>query len=528
MLRILDNAAIPIELDMANDISPNRRSKAVYLIYSEGHVVAAARHKNLINADYHKKVFHLDKTKRRCYFELFSTMEAYCIQAGIQDGELFPVIDQSGEYCFIVQYSVDLISVTPEKSTKLGNRLENIDLLENRDLLDYRLLENEDVFVFYSLDNYSLAIAELILEVFPNRQVIFFDKLAKEIFGQDSVEILNGLSDCFNIKNKRMCQIYARRENSDARSIGHEYNSLNVMVSLTWCMKREKLGEKNPDKTVFLIDYDVFGGLGDFVKFTMSYVRLARSRGWLPAIDVKTCPNVLSGHEGENVWNYFFEPLPDISLNEAYESANVIRCSTNRIGYLDADFNPYARHAYPVPPRDPYMLRDICLAENTWKYIREHTPEWLHGGAKVLGAVAKGIGYREEMNKKSGRTNLHVPSLEYLLQRNEELMNLFKCDYIFVASDDEEYFQAFLDHFGEKCRYIDQKRLCYDASMEYEVMRKMYEQLAEEETTLSYFTTLYCLAHCDVLTTSVACGAFELSLAWKEGKYEYQEIIAAE
>ena len=112
------------------------------------------------------------------------------------------------------------------------------------------------------------------------------------------------------------------------------------MQSLCWARKRVSLGEKNPDKTILLIEFSgKNAGMGDIVISVQQYIRLAYQRGWYPVINL-TEENQYISHIGDNMWDYYFMQPSDISVEDALKSKNVIRGSENHFGVLPWLANP--------------------------------------------------------------------------------------------------------------------------------------------------------------------------------------------
>ena len=89
-------------------------------------------------------------------------------------------------------------------------------------------------------------------------------------------------------------------------------------------------GIKNPNKFFYVIKVDKSGGGGLFsnVLFVLNHLKISRKYNFIPVIDMVNFPTRYNEHKKIfntlNSWEYYFEPISKISLNEVYLSKNVI------------------------------------------------------------------------------------------------------------------------------------------------------------------------------------------------------------
>ena len=65
--------------------------------------------------------------------------------------------------------------------------IKGCDLLKEQENLDYTLIQDIDIFVFQTVDEYSVAITNLILERFPNKNIFFLDATASLIWEKKQI-----------------------------------------------------------------------------------------------------------------------------------------------------------------------------------------------------------------------------------------------------------------------------------------------------------------------------------------------------
>lgn len=178
------------------------------------------------------------------------------------------------------------------------------------DVLDLTLLRRFDALVFSRLEEYSFAIAELVLRSLPSIRLYATDELWKNFFTGEEVTFLHDWRDYQVLRDESTCFI----DSDEAIQPGYKegtkcrrYNSVNVMMSILWACNVEKLGDENPQEKILLLDYATeSAGLVDIIQFTYVYAHMARERGWVPVVLLDKKPNQYLGKNGENMWDYFF------------------------------------------------------------------------------------------------------------------------------------------------------------------------------------------------------------------------------
>ena len=105
--------------------------------------------------------------------------------------------------------------------------------------------------------------------------------------------------------------------------------------NLTMPEQKKSFGNKNPDKTFFVIRLypPAAGFLADY-NYVLGYMKYAYDNGWIPVVDMQNYQTLYNEdhpiHGTTNVWEYFFEQPLDpatgkrYTLEEVYQSKNVI------------------------------------------------------------------------------------------------------------------------------------------------------------------------------------------------------------
>ena len=498
------------------------------------------------------------KEEHKTFFiseNLFLEVRDYAHANQVEDGTCFSVLDKDGKFLFLIQYIENLTL-----GTKRNDFWEYEERFLNEKDLDFSLLDQYHTFVFTETEEYSIAIAGLLQKYRPDIRCIFLDRRAGYFIKGKSVRCLpfSGVSGrymelfkkwmqgknqnlgffkramcllCFKIikylgKRKDTCIIATDKKY--LWPVDNIYNSPKVMYSILWCKNKKTLGNRNEDKTIVLLDYPCFfEGLVSIMKWTYSHIEWLSEKGFIPVVHLHTLPNQYLNSEEENMWEYFFEPVSDISIKEAYESKNVISAADNGIILGENKINPYQEKWISRPLKFNEFNKIIKVNAETEKYMEEEMPKEFHKGARVLGVVMRGTGFRKEVAEKWHKEwRMDIVDAQLFLQACNYYKDELKCEYIFVATEDAEYFEMVQKFFTDGLLFVEQKRIDYDyANNENIPVKEVLGVTDGKVIGRSYLTVIKSLAECNALIYNVNCGAVGLAQCWNDGKYELDKCI---
>lgn len=481
---------------------------------------------------------------------LFIEVRDYVYKNKTADGTCFSVRDAGGRQLFWMQYKENLV---------LGEKRSDFTDYEKRFLdeadLDFSLLDQYRTFVFTEAEEYSIAIAGLLQKYRPEKKCVFLDKRAGLFVKGNKVRFLpfrgaagrymellkrwmQGKSGELGLVNRVICLLlYKKIKQLEARGdvciVAAEkdylwpveiiYNSVKMMYSILWCTKKKTLGDKNPDKTIVLLDYPCYNeGLISIVKWTYAHVRWLSEKGYVPVSDMHTRPNQYLNADGDDMWSYFFEPLSEITVQEAHESKNVISAADNGILLGEAKVNPYQGKWINHPINTDEFNKIIRVNEETQAYIEAEMPQEIRQGKRILGVVMRGTGYRKEVAEKWNKEwRKDIVDADVFLQACNYYKDELKCEYIFLATEDAEYFDMAQNAFGDKLLFIDQKRAVYDyVNKEYIPLNQILGLKDGVLAGRNYLSIIKSLAACSSLLFNVNCGAVDMARYWNGERYE--------
>lgn len=307
-----------------------------------------------------------------------------------------------------------------------------------------------------------------------------------------STQIKNNLINNLNIDPKK---IYS----------DHEIYMKNFMNNI------QTFGSKNKDKTIVIIGREgKTYGLFWYYNYYIQYIREIVNRGFFPVIDMKNFVNIYLeeseiGHV--NAWEYYFEQPVNISVEEAYESANVIEVPQD-VTYISEGNFAVGNVYYNKEVRKIFHeigLKYIRL-NNKMKNKINYQYECLikskkDAGKKILGVLYRGTDF---VNIKP---YLHCiqPTIEQCINETKDLFDKWKCDYIYMASDDEVAINEMWQTFGDKFICYERKRFSNTNNT-----RLAFIPFERENDRYikgyDYLTEIYLLSKCDSIIAGKAGG----------------------
>lgn len=487
--------------------------------------------------------------------DLFYKVQLYVCENNVSDGTRFSILDDKGKLLFLIVYLEDTIAGIKRKDLsdyhiRFQNDIEN---------LDFTFLDRYEKFVFLSVDNYSIAIAGLLLKYRPQKKVIFADKRAGYFLDTKRVsylrfphnasrymelteEWMRGTAGSFwdrlkafagwkilgHLKNKGICCVVKADRRNHPDEDGEVYNSQNVVYSLLWKKRQRSFGEKNADREIVILDYACDDeGLGSIAKCAFAHFMWMTRSGYVPVMNLSKYPNQYLAAEGENMWEYFFEPVTSVSVEEAYQSRHVIVAGENDISWCDFHINPYQRAYMKAFGNREEFRRTIRINQKTKEHIEHKMPKEFREGKRILGVVARGTDFRNAAAVKTNKIwRENVAEIEKVIEVCRHYKEKNDYDYIYVATEDQEYFDKFKKCFGESLLSISQRRVTYD--YENGDFKSVRELLAAENGKMmgrDYLSGVWSLTECTALLYNVECGAVRLAWLWKQGDYELFQCI---
>lgn len=266
-------------------------------------------------------------------------------------------------------------------------------------------------------------------------------------------------------------------------------------------------GNENSGKIIYCIKEQGMG-YGFFAEF------LSLLHNLIFAEEMGLVPHVIWGNEHlyydedisvtDNVFEYYFEP---VKVECLYQSKNVCFSTGYQNEYVSNEYNITA-----YASGDDYEQKLMRVIQ---QYIRlrpellkefEQDVERIVGNNRILGIHHRGTDY-----KKGYNWHPVMVSVEQGIEQAEKMLNQYKLNGIFLATDDQEILNKYLSHFGNKISFFsdvmrgssdisiafgEKKRECHHYNLGKEVLRDVYVLskctcLLSGKSRVSFFANIF-------------------------------------
>lgn len=429
-----------------------------------------------------------------------------------KNGPFISVLDKKGEN--LLFYLKDEKDITENYLGKyaIDINYEGGGLISEK-YLDTTLVERADTYVFEEVEEYTFAITEFLRYTYPQKKIIYMDSRA-HLFWPESSRMIY-IESIWEMENKRVGNcMYIKSDwkchNEDLPDIiSNIFNSVNVLNSLCWARKVSRLGSLNEDKTILLIDCDFGGGngLAYIVRTVCVFAEMAYERGWLPVANLRGS-SMYTDHYGENIWEYYFKPISEISVEDAMKSKNVIMLSENHSGPLSIWYNPYFRSAWHQGAKYKVFIKDNLKMKFNIKMLKPLADE----DVRVLGVLVRGT---DNPRLKNPLNNIDIQAM--ISECREAYKGGGGYSSIFLATEDQQIYDEFFEAFGDQLISVNQKRVFLDKSNSGSLIGELLAvpQNKRREFGEAYLFVTYCLAKCNALLYNFKVGAYYLMDKWK-------------
>ncbi|MCM1326552.1 MAG: hypothetical protein NC094_04420 [Bacteroidales bacterium] len=299
------------------------------------------------------------------------------------------------------------------------------------------------------------------------------------------------------------------------------HNRINHALKIFWfAEKRESFGTLYGNYTFYVIRVEpITSSIGGLMLWVLKQLKEACERGCIPVIDFSPYMTVFV-EDNEfgiiNPWEYYFEQPTQFSLQAVYHAKDVIvgnaECDCSLQDWDDFVDNAETLQEY-IKLFDKYVHMSKRIEKKSLAiYETLIKPEW-----RVLGVVYRGTDYKNRPVIGEHRQ----PDIEELIQKTVELMSQWKCDHVFLATEDAEGVERFKQALGAKLIYTKKER--YPSSVKftqtYRFKREFDAYLKGEE----YLTEIYILSKCNCLLSG-RLGILAVALPMNAGRYEHKYI----
>jgi hypothetical protein len=231
--------------------------------------------------------------------------------------------------------------------------------------------------------------------------------------------------------------IYLTRE---ADVINNEDNKI-----ITGNKVKIDLKTNSKKKFFYIIQRSPGAGMFSNLIFVLNHLKICERHGFTPVVDMKNYPTIYNEKNKIfntlNSWNYYFEPVSNVNLNQVYNSGKIITCSS--LNYKNFEVcSKDIKKIYKKYIKIKKIYKDEAeIFAN--KFIKEN---------KVLAIHYRGTSYKTSAGHPYPPTFKQMKNLINQIFKNE------KYNKIFLCTEDLDMFQNLKKFYKNKLIYKDSYR----------------------------------------------------------------------
>ena len=304
---------------------------------------------------------------------------------------------------------------------------------------------------------------------------------------------------------------------------------------------RTSFGDKNPDKVFYVcrpyyyLDQNEFSTTISNLLFhyyrNLAHLSYALKKGWIPVVDWEHYGKMPHMEEypingTQNGWEYFWNQPSQYTLEEVYQSKNVILGMQNTHDYgiipsvaIKPPFQQYIQNIIRLCPRydQTIQFNDISL-----QFFKKWESCLFQHDMRVLGVSIRGMAYGNPQNfGERAQGHPKQPKLLKFMKTIEARMEKWALDNIFICCESEAVVDILKEHYQDQLLYLPRMRYKKPPTVEDD---PLYEDGRRYQTNLEYLAEIYLLSKCTSLLAGMSSGVRAAAI-WNAGNYEHIEIF---
>lgn len=217
-----------------------------------------------------------------------------------------------------------------------------------------------------------------------------------------------------------------------------------ILINKKFHVYNYSFGNLNADKTFYVIRRSPGAGLFSNLTFVLNHLKVAKQNNYIPFIDMEEYPTIYNEknkiQNTFNAWEYYFENTTEYTLNEIYQSKNVI-ITENEF------YNFFSKWIDQDKSLIKILKEDIKFKKNIY-YIYNFIKKKIFKNKIILGVHFRGTSYKTSPGHPLPATKKQVFNLVKQVLKNN------KIDYIFFSTEEKNYQKFFLKNFKEKTFFL--------------------------------------------------------------------------
>ncbi len=401
--------------------------------------------------------------------------------------------------------------------------------------VDDTMLKRASIFLFDEIDEYTYATVRIIQQLYPDKELIFTDRRASLFFGDGEKIRIVDEKEAEKIKQDHPGDVMTVVKDGDflisKDSIKEmTYNSLQMMNGMFWLTETVSYGEENPDKKIIMIKSHIgHEGIAGVLRYVLNKLEVIKKTGQelYPVVDLGIFGEVnqFCNGTGKNVWDMYFEPLSEVSVEDAYNSKNVLLAYDGM-----KTKNPYLYEQDILADYPELIKKYLHIKDEVIDYCKQQVAKVVPEGVKkYIGVVGRGSDYNMQLTGKLANYLMRPLSGEEILEKTKALFAKGGYDGIFLATEDDKVFDVFMkSDLKDRIFYVEQDRITYDPTdTKKRFLADIYKEQKERDgyaENLRYLSIIYILSRASALLSTTLCGAAKIAWGLSDQGFDYMDV----
>jgi len=301
--------------------------------------------------------------------------------------------------------------------------------------------------------------------------------------------------------------------------------------------KKTSYGPDYSDKYFYIIGFPRNeDGLLFIVLCNLSHICYSIKKGYIPVIDqqnfedqYKTSNEFLP----KNSWEIYFNQPFGYKLDDIKNSKNIILSNKLQMPnkYFTIDFDIFM-DVQKLTYFKEMFKKSIIFNKKTMDYLISSYNTIFNTKTNILGILCRGTDY---LLKKPGGHPIQPEPHDVIIKADEILIK-YNCNYIYLATEDQDILEMFQSRFGDKLITNNQRRFSKKDFLKYNYISQIVKTDDNEKYNLglNYLSTIYNLSKCDYFIGGKTAGSigvylmsnnFIFDYIWELGYYPLPSIF---
>ena len=295
-----------------------------------------------------------------------------------------------------------------------------------------------------------------------------------------------------------------------------------ILILKNFIVYREKTivnkNRNNTNNETFYVIRRYAPKVGLFSHFitNLGSLEYALDNGYIPVVDMKNYKNSIQEKDDLhkiNIWDLFFEQPLGYSLEEALHGKRIVLGRGCELMHHPTETMSFFNNINGQRDYWKNLCRKyIKLNQKTEQHIDQVYSKLINKNDRVLGVLCRGTDYIALQPKGHPKQ----PQISDIINRVNEFTISYRCNKIFLATEDEKIVNVFKKKYGDKLIMAQQTFVEYTSG--YLASKNIPNK---QERALDYLTNIVILSRCTGVIAGRTSGAVGMALLADSFEFEY-------